>query len=373
MSQAAFTRKIGSGLSHIAERKQRAAETIRRSDLPLSSGLWLVGPSFSVRAGTKLVPPLDGVKRWFDFRPGPFMRLLVTMAGSMIPPWFAWRARSGSADATVLLVSRAGVAVAFDLNRNVVVRHMAAAMAAELGGAVDRLRHSHTCPKMEYDGEHQLLIEEFVAGEAFRAASDERQLACVATIFDQLANAPRIDLPDDVRQGWRDALEYLFARLEQPPPSIAEHVTTFVQSAAACTVHGDLNGENIILRDTGHVVIDFDRVSVGPAFFDPLHLFMVEFGWGRTHLLDELMRGQFDAEIRSLGVELPGPPSEGRAALCYAAIGWKYSCGILTEARALELMRRMQSAAGGIRAEGDLSTGPKAARHEPVKSDGPSS
>lgn len=333
--------KIRRGLRSILARKAFAAEVVRHSEMPIRSGLWVLGPTFSTRRGTRLPAPLSGSKLWLDFQPTAMFKLPIRLAGAMLPPWFAWRTprKTDQAGAQVLLVNRVLMPVAFDLKKGAVIRSVPHDEAAELLRKVGMLRSAYECPNLDYDHELSLLHEEFIAGTPYRRVPLAFQDACLSGLTRRVAGARRGVLADADRAAWLDASRRLLAEvLPTESEQLAARVAAIVSDTPTGWIHGDMAGENIILRGAEPVLIDFDRVMLGPLFFDPLHLLLIEASLGNPAQLRAFFRGAYDDALAT--ISLPARGDADRSALCVAAVGWKLSRAMTSWEPACELLGR---------------------------------
>lgn len=334
--------KIVKGIHRLVARKRFAADIIRQGTFPLRPGLWFLGASFSRRLGTSLPPPLDGVKRWYDFRSNSPMKYLVKAAGAILPPWITWsKARTETALAVdILLVSRAMVAVGFDLHARVVMRRLDRKVAEGMLLAVNHLRQTYPCPRLSIDTTGEFLLEDLIDGVAFRKADSRRQDICIAQMLARWASSAALPMPEDARMRWLDESLGLLRGLSGAPGSVSSgDIASLVQTSKTAWIHGDLSGENIVLTKDGYFAIDFDRVTIGPAFFDMVHLFLLEAREGsrQPSLLDDFFDGDYDRNLAAMGV--PGEMTDSRRiALLVTTLGWKVSQATTTVARACEAL-----------------------------------
>lgn len=321
-----FSRIVAASVS-IARSKRLAAEVIAKSAVPLRSGAWKVGRHFSRHDSVaQLPPPLNLVKQWGHWRRGERLKASMRLLEAAIPPWRSMRTTAGDPqyEADVLLINRLGQPVGFDLQRGSVVRTCSREEAEQLERKRLELAPIYDCVSFEAHDTAPYIIEPFVRGVSFGVAPVEEREAAVRGFLDGLMSAPAQVLPAADAQEWRMSTAEILPRFqltESVCSAISDSAARLVSEARCSWVHGDLHGDNIVMRSGSPVVIDYQTAEVAPSFTDIMTLFVFEARSQRPRFLTALARGEYDAALRALGCDIREP--HDRLAIFVSWLGWK--------------------------------------------------
>jgi Phosphotransferase enzyme family len=323
-------RKAMDNWRRIYLKKRIAKKIISECAFPVRSGLWVIGPEFSRNHDVRrLPPPLDTVKSWGDWRKGKILKALVHFSEVLIYPWItrASGPAKGKFVADVVLINRLNDLVGFDLAENKVIKSMTSHQIKHLETGVLHLTKIYTCVPFQINHETGYVFEDMISGCAFSVVSDEMRIKSVARFLDGLLLAPSLALDMDAICSWQTACRVLLPQIpcsDLPLSKIEKYIGDIILNAKTSWVHGDLFGENIIVTDTGEVVIDYDKSGIAPTFTDIMTLFVFEARTLRYDLMDTFFNGGFDQEFDIMGCRLNGDESLfQKVAMFITWLGWK--------------------------------------------------
>lgn len=311
-------------LSGLAARKRLAANAIGRHEVSVRPGLWLLHPDFNRTWNNRRLPsPLSLSKQ-----PGswPGRRLygpLLALASWIIYPWFVVaRLPVSRLAADVLLVNKEQELVGFDLKARKVFRTVEPERLAIARGKHSNLSRVYSCPPIETD--ELLLVQDFVVGTTFSAASSQGRLALMERVFAAVTDAASIHLAPSVEQRWHRSINETlrFSTLDLSNGNTGNLVLELLDGAKRSWIHGDLIGENVLVTPDGQmVVVDTEGADPGPSLADPLTLIISEARRGRPDMLAALHHGRFDPHFDSLGCKISN--SASRTALFALWLAWR--------------------------------------------------
>jgi len=270
---------IINALNTLRKRKQKTHKTLRKYKQHLKPGIYLLTDNIASRLDSRLPHSLSGSTSGLttaSLRP-----LIIQLLQKAIPPVFVFVDHHGKSTATHLLLPDAhGEVKIFDVETQTVSTFFSDKCELErLENAYARLSYL-PLPNMHFseNNSSHLSQEEYVDGKPFLAENHKKRLAawkaiayclttaqtfpvqsldCHSQIYDYFQKTINSDIPPSLR-----------TRLVKSKNEIAECITTSPNIWA----HGDMYGENVLIKDNHPVIIDIMTCRPLPLFYDAMNL-----------------------------------------------------------------------------------------------------
>lgn len=297
-------RKIYANVSYILFRKIRAAFIIYNDPFPIRSGYWIIGTDFSRSLKVrKLPPPLNQVKIWGDWQTLAWLRVVMSALRKCVPPWISVRGDKSNASyhADILLISRAGDLIGFDVRKFKVIRKMDKKLACLAVERRNKVSMTYPCPRMYL--EDGLLIEDMIYGAAFSRAGPTERRKVFAFLLECLSSATSENiLLDDIESWKRGCFRIIerYSKLSEKLDLEYSFIDEIIELTKTGYVHGDITGDNVIVTADGSYVIDHELYGAAPIFTELMTLIMFEARNHRNDLLVAFLKGEFDKDFFDL-------------------------------------------------------------------------
>jgi hypothetical protein len=292
--------KIISNVTYMHDKKRLAKNALETKQVDCSPGIWALGVAFSKKLGSDPLPQqMRHAKQWGAWRKGRLIKRLRRVVELATPPWLVYVKTSGEAkySADALLVTRTNDVYAFDFKNKKVVKHLNRQRFHQLNGCYHLLSGVYPCASAEFLESDCVIIESLCSGVLFSHLDTQQQCAYLRRLLNMQLRSGRVE---GVDRPYVDVSRPLVNTLQQYGLSDVINSNEFKNAlriqrrVVSAKLHGDLYAENIIIEESGFILIDLDKAQIGPMFADLINLLVMEAFSGRATLLERFFAGHFD-------------------------------------------------------------------------------